>query len=147
MMPPPEAFDPLSHSATIENNISEDNSTRFLGDDTATIAVEAPEEIASKETTPDRQAIFSQPEAAESEESEAPTESAVLEQPSQPTINVNTANADALTTLPGIGPALAKRIIAHREEHGRFSDLESLTAVNGIGQNLIDQLDGLVTFD
>lgn len=48
-------------------------------------------------------------------------------------INLNTADQSMLETLPGIGPSLAGRILAWREEHGRFSSVEDLLDVNGIG--------------
>lgn len=48
-------------------------------------------------------------------------------------LDLNTASAAALEELPGIGPALAERIVAWREEHGPFSGPEELQAVPGIG--------------
>ncbi|KTR06400.1 hypothetical protein NS184_09435 [Curtobacterium luteum] len=48
-------------------------------------------------------------------------------------VDLNSADADALETLPGIGPALAARIIAWRAEHGRFGSVEDLLDVSGIG--------------
>ncbi|PZF61017.1 hypothetical protein DEI92_05205 [Curtobacterium sp. MCBD17_034] len=48
-------------------------------------------------------------------------------------VDLNTADATALETLPGIGPALADRIVAWRTEHGRFSSVEDLLDVSGIG--------------
>lgn len=60
------------------------------------------------------------------------------------TINVNTADAATLEQLPGIGPALAARIIDHREQVGPFGSLEDLDAVSGIGPAMMERLDGLV---
>ncbi|MCC6802164.1 MAG: helix-hairpin-helix domain-containing protein [Anaerolineae bacterium] len=62
-------------------------------------------------------------------------------------VHVNRATQTELETLPGIGPALAGRIIAYREAHGAFTSLQSLTEVSGIGERTIEQLDGLVAFD
>lgn len=55
-------------------------------------------------------------------------------------IDVNRAGIDELTELPGIGPALAERIVAHRSEHGPFRTLDALTAVSGIGPRTVDGL-------
>ncbi len=62
-------------------------------------------------------------------------------------VHVNRATQEELESLPGIGPALAGRIIAYREAHGAFTSLESLAEVSGIGEGIIAQLDGLVAFD
>lgn len=48
-------------------------------------------------------------------------------------VDLNAADQSTLETLPGIGPSLAGRILAWRDEHGRFSTVEDLLDVNGIG--------------
>jgi len=48
-------------------------------------------------------------------------------------LDVNAAPADELAILPGLGPALARRIVEYREAHGPFADLDSLLDVPGIG--------------
>ena len=48
-------------------------------------------------------------------------------------IDINKADAAALSTLPGIGPNTSAAIIAYREEHGPFADVEGLRSVKGIG--------------
>ncbi len=60
-------------------------------------------------------------------------------------VNLNTADAAALDSLPRIGPALAARILAWRESNGRFEAVEDLLAVSGIGQSTFDGLRDLVT--
>lgn len=62
------------------------------------------------------------------------------------TVNVNTADATALDGLPGIGPALAQRIIDHREGVGPFGSLEDLGAVSGIGPKMLEKLDGQISW-
>ena len=52
-------------------------------------------------------------------------------------LNVNRATPEQLTSVPGIGPALAARIVANREAHGPFRTLHDLTRVQGIGENTI----------
>jgi competence protein ComEA len=49
-----------------------------------------------------------------------------------PPVNINTASADELEKLPGIGKALAARIVAYRREQGRFRRAEHLMMVRGI---------------
>ncbi len=49
-------------------------------------------------------------------------------------VNINSAKASELAYLPRIGPALAERIIAHREENGEFKAPEDLMLVRGIGE-------------
>lgn len=61
------------------------------------------------------------------------------------TVNVNTASAEELQQLPGIGPVLAGRIANHREENGRFAAVEDLQSVPGIGPALMAQLRTEVT--
>jgi competence protein ComEA len=60
-------------------------------------------------------------------------------------VNLNQANAEALITLPGIGPRLADRIVAHRQEAGSFTNLDELSMVQGIGPALVERLRSLVT--
>ena len=60
-------------------------------------------------------------------------------------INLNSADAATLDTLPRIGPAMAQRIIDWREANGRFSSVDDLLAVAGIGQKTLDGLRDLVT--
>lgn len=60
-------------------------------------------------------------------------------------LNLNTAGAEELTALPGIGEELAARIVRYREENGPFGTVEDLTKVSGIGQGKLAALEGLVT--
>ncbi|RBY84885.1 ComEA family DNA-binding protein [Blastococcus sp. TF02A-30] len=60
-------------------------------------------------------------------------------------VDLNTATVDELDELPGIGPVLAQRIVAHRTEQGPFRSVEELDDVPGIGPTLFAELSGLVT--
>jgi len=60
-------------------------------------------------------------------------------------VNLNTADATALEALPRIGPALAERIIAWREDNSGFTSIEDLLAVPGIGDKMLESLRDLVT--
>ncbi|MCV7564862.1 ComEA family DNA-binding protein [Micrococcus luteus] len=62
------------------------------------------------------------------------------------TVDLNTADATELQTLPGVGPATAEKIIAHRETVGPFTGLQDLDAVPGIGPATLDRLRDLVSW-
>lgn len=55
-------------------------------------------------------------------------------------ININTASEEQLVTLPGIGPAYARRIVEWREENGLFTGKEQLLEIRGIGERRLEQL-------
>jgi competence protein ComEA len=60
-------------------------------------------------------------------------------------VNLNTASADQLDTLPGVGPSTAAAIIAHRDQSGPFTSVDQLIDVRGIGEAKLEQLRDLVT--
>ena len=60
-------------------------------------------------------------------------------------ININTASTSELETLPGIGPALAKRIIEYRTQSGGFKSIEEIKNVSGIGEKKFDSIKNLIT--
>jgi len=55
-------------------------------------------------------------------------------------VDLNTADAAALDTLPGVGPVLSQRILDWRTQHGRFSSVDELGEVSGIGDKLLAQI-------
>jgi competence protein ComEA len=61
-----------------------------------------------------------------------------------PKIDLNSAGAEELGTLPRVGPVLAQRIVAWRTEHGRFKTVEELDAVDGVGPKMLETLLPLV---
>jgi competence protein ComEA len=61
-----------------------------------------------------------------------------------PRLDLNTADARALEDLPGIGPVLAQRIVDFRTAHGRFTAVEELTEVSGIGPTVLAQVREMV---
>lgn len=79
--------------------------------------------------------------------------SRVAESPSTPTPNhapivfVNSASAEELAQLPGIGPALAQAIVEYRDAHGPFAALDDLDAVPGLGPAKIEALREQVIID
>jgi comEA protein len=77
-----------------------------------------------------------EPPAAKKSAAVAPTTSAPL--------NLNTATTAQLETLPGIGPAVAARIIEHRQKNGGFKKVEELMNVKGIGEKSFLKIKALV---
>lgn len=59
-------------------------------------------------------------------------------------VDLNTASAEQLDALPGVGPATAQKIIDFRQAHGPFRSVDELEAVPGIGPSKLAQLKGLV---
>ena len=61
--------------------------------------------------------------------------------PSTPELlNINTASAEELQTLPNIGVQMAKRIVVYREQHGKFASVDALQNVKGIGAKTLEKL-------
>lgn len=56
-------------------------------------------------------------------------------------VNINTADSDELQKLNGIGPATAEKIIDYRDEHGRFSNIEDIKNVSGIGDKTFEKFE------
>lgn len=63
----------------------------------------------------------------------------------QPVININTASAEELEELPRIGPVIARRIVAYREEEGAFQNVEEIMNVKGIGEKTFLQFKDRIT--
>lgn len=60
-------------------------------------------------------------------------------------VNINAASVEQLTTLPGIGPVIGRRIVEYREDHGDFRVIEDIKQVKGIGDATFEKLKGLIT--
>lgn len=99
------------------------------------VAVKSPRVYDEPSTTESAQSVSTEASNAESDT----TEEFIYP------INLNTATADELTMVKGIGDAKASRIIAYREEHGAFNSVEELKEVDGIGDTLYEQIAGSFT--
>lgn len=62
-------------------------------------------------------------------------------------LDINSATAPELESLPGIGPVLAKNILARRIEAGSFSGPEDLLTVEGIGPKTLEAIEPYITFE
>ena len=60
-------------------------------------------------------------------------------------VNINTADAERLATLKGIGPVLAQKIIEYREQNGAFKSVDEIKNVRGIGQKKFDAFKDKIT--
>lgn len=58
-------------------------------------------------------------------------------------VDLNTATAEQLDTLPGVGPATAAAILRYRDQHGPFSSVDDLLEVRGIGDAKLEQIRSL----
>ena len=59
-------------------------------------------------------------------------------------VDLNAASSEELQTLPGIGPGRAEAIIDHREAHGRFTRIEDILEVSGIGEKTFESIQHLI---
>ena len=55
-------------------------------------------------------------------------------------VNINTASADGLKALPGIGPSKAAAIVEYRQQNGSFKSVDELKNVKGIGDGILNRL-------
>ncbi|WP_158587071.1 ComEA family DNA-binding protein [Motilimonas pumila] len=64
---------------------------------------------------------------------------------SSETVNINTASADELSKLNGVGDAKSQAIVAYRQQHGQFETVEQITQVDGIGESILTKNKALLS--
>ncbi len=62
-------------------------------------------------------------------------------------VNLNTATKEELQTLPGVGPAVAQRIVEYRTKFGPFKSVDELLEIKGIGPKKLEKIKPLVTLE
>jgi len=60
-------------------------------------------------------------------------------------VNINTAPAEELQELPGIGPVLAERVVQYRQAHGPFTSVDQIKEVKGVGETLFEKVKDRLT--
>lgn len=73
------------------------------------------------------------------------TENKETENEEDELISINTATKEELMTLPGVGESKANTIIAYREEHGAFKEIEDIMNVSGIGESAFEKIKDKIT--
>jgi competence protein ComEA len=86
-------------------------------------------------------------QTTQASEETAPPESTSTVLTSTGKININTASAALLDTLPGVGPVLAQRIVDYRESVAPFRQISDLTNVEGIGNATLLKIEDLITVE
>ncbi|MGI5976282.1 MAG: ComEA family DNA-binding protein [Candidatus Limivicinus sp.] len=91
-----------------------------------------------------------QEEAVTESEEPVPAETEIKKNPAEGTeesgkLNINTASQEALESLPGVGAALAERIVLYRQKQGGFKNTEEIMKVSGIGRARFESMAALIT--
>lgn len=73
------------------------------------------------------------------------TEKTAASETGQDLVNINTASAEELDNLPGIGPTIAQRIVEYREANGSFQTIDDLMNVSGIGPSTFENIKELIS--
>jgi len=86
-------------------------------------------------------------QSQETSDTVSPAQGGTEEVPRGEKLSLNSASAQELETLPGIGPALAGRIVDWRQDNGPYKTVEDLLNVKGIGEKTLEKIRDLVTVE
>lgn len=95
--------------------------------------------------TPTTRETAAQEESAQESSAQTPSSQGAAD--IQFPLDLNTATAEELTALPGIGEVLAGRIVAYREANGAFTSVEELLQVDGIGEKRFEAIRDYITLE
>lgn len=127
----------LAGGATEDANIEGLNLAAFVQDGKHVKVPKMGEEIEAEETEEEQEA------KAQSSSASNGTDKPVYSGP----VNINTADSGRLTSLPGIGPAIAQNIIDYRNANGGFKSIEEIKKVNRIGDATFNQIKDKITVE
>ncbi|MGI6294498.1 MAG: helix-hairpin-helix domain-containing protein [Armatimonadota bacterium] len=96
--------------------------------------------IPSKSVAPEATAVMTMPAASKSPSSSRTSSSNKLHNPGDGKVNINTADENELQRLPGVGPSTAQAILDYRSKIRRFSSVDQLDDVKGIGPKKLDKM-------
>jgi len=138
------SVDHVTESVSVMNEAINDMATKAKqGADYTTKINKKAQEIKADAATEQLGAKDKSREMAERAEEAMPVTEPVAV--STQVIDLNTATADELEVLPGIGPSISAEIIAYREEHGVFSSVEDILEVSGIGESKLNSIRDYIT--
>jgi competence protein ComEA len=100
----------------------------------------------SSESKPDKGRVVGKPAAKPKKEKE-PAKPGKFKKPGDGIVHLNKATLDDLQRLPGVGPAMAERILEYRKEAGKFTEIAELRQVKGIGEKKYAKLEPFVRAD
>ncbi len=86
-------------------------------------------------------------ETTETVAEEAAEEAETVAEEANVKVNINTATAEELSTLEGIGEKKAESIIEYRDNHGHFTKVEDLKNVKGIGDKIFEKIKDQITVE